>query len=168
MKEAIEEARKTMNLNYGGPFGAMITKDNKIIAIASNTVLKDNDPTAHAEINAIRKAGEVLNTHDLSGCILYATGYPCPMCLSAIIWSNIKEVYYGTNLKEAADIGFRDEFIYDYIKEKNKDILQLKNLDHEECLELFKEYQEQKKEMYWEYNYEPIPRRIKRKLFYCY
>ena len=122
MKEAIEEARKTMNLNYGGPFGAMITKDNKIIAIASNTVLKDNDPTAHAEINAIRKAGEVLNTHDLSGCILYATGYPCPMCLSAIIWSNIKE--------------------------KNKDILQLKNLDHEECLELFKEYQEQKKEMY--------------------
>ena len=120
MKEAIEEARKTMNLNYGGPFGAMITKDNKIIAIASNTVLKDNDPTAHAEINAIRKAGEVLNTHDLSGCILYATGYPCPMCLSAIIWSNIKEVYYGTNLKEAADIGFRDEFIYDDIKEKNK------------------------------------------------
>ena len=148
MKEAIEEARKTMNLNYGGPFGAMITKDNKIIAIASNTVLKDNEPTAHAEINAIRKAGEVLNTHDLSGCILYATGYPCPMCISAIIWSNIKDVYYGTNLKEAADIGFRDEFIYDFIKEKNKDILQLKNLDHEECLELFKEYQEQKKEIY--------------------
>ena len=109
MKEAIEEARKTMNLNYGGPFGAMITKDNKIIAIASNTVLKDNDPTAHAEINAIRKAGEVLNTHDLSGCTLYATGYPCPMCLSAIIWSNIKEVFYGTNLEDAANIGFRDE-----------------------------------------------------------
>ena len=151
MKEAIEEARKTMNLNYGGPFGAMITKDNKIIAIASNTVLKDNDPTAHAEINAIRKAGEVLNTHDLSGCILYATGYPCPMCLSAIIWSNIKEVYYGTNLKEAADIGFRDEFIYDYIKEKNKDILQLtgvRRAGKSKLLELFKEYQEQKKEIY--------------------
>ena len=148
MKEAIEEARKTMNLNYGGPFGAMITKDNKLIAIASNTVLKDNDPTAHAEINAIRKASEVLNTHDLSGCTLYATGYPCPMCLSAIIWSNIKEVFYGTNLEDAANIGFRDEFIYDYIKGKNKDILTLTNLDHEECLKLFKEYQEKNKEIY--------------------
>lgn len=148
MKEAIEEARRTMNLNYGGPFGAMIVKDDKIIALASNTVLKDNDPTAHAEINAIRKAGKVLNTHDLSGCELYATGYPCPMCLSAIIWANIKTVYYGTNLEDAANIGFRDEFIYDYIKGKNKDILTLKNIDHAECLKLFKEYQEKNKEIY--------------------
>lgn len=148
MKEAIEEARRTMNLNYGGPFGAMITKDNKIIAVASNTVLKDCDPTAHAEINAIRKAGEVLKTHDLSGCTLYATGYPCPMCLSAIIWSNIKTVYYGTNLKEAEDIGFRDDFIYNYIKENNDNTLKLINLDHDECLELFKEYQAKNKEIY--------------------
>lgn len=148
MKEAIEEARRTMNLNYGGPFGAMITKDNKIIAVASNTVLKDCDPTAHAEINAIRKAGEVLKTHDLSGCTLYATGYPCPMCLSAIIWSNIKTVYYGTNLKEAEDIGFRDDFIYNYIKENNDNTLKLINLDHDKCLELFKEYQAQNKEIY--------------------
>lgn len=148
MKEAIEEARRTMNLNYGGPFGAMITKDNKIIAVASNTVLKDCDPTAHAEINAIRKAGEVLKTHDLSGCTLYATGYPCPMCLSAIIWSNIKTVYYGTNLKEAEDIGFRDDFIYNYIKENNDNILKLINLDHDKCLELFKEYQAKNKEIY--------------------
>ncbi len=148
MKEAIEEARRTMNLNYGGPFGAMIVKDDKIIALASNTVLKDNDPTAHAEINAIRKAGKVLNTHDLSGCTLYTTGYPCPMCLSAIIWANIKEVYYGTNLQDAANIGFRDEIIYDYIKGKNKDILTLKNLDYAECLKLFKEYQEKNKEIY--------------------
>ena len=148
MKEAIEEARKTMNLNYGGPFGAMITKDNKIIAIASNTVLKDNDPTAHAEINAIRKAGEKLGTHDLSGCILYATGYPCPMCLSAIIWANIKKVYYGTNLKDAEDIGFRDDFIYNYINNKDKDILDLVELSHDECLELFNEYKEKNKEIY--------------------
>ena len=137
MKEAIDEARRTMNLNYGGPFGAMIVKDNKIIVVASNTVLKDNDPTAHAEINAIRKASKVLNTYDLSGYTLYTTGYPCPMCLSAIIWSNIKEVYYGTNLEDAAKIGFRDEFIYDYIKGKNKDILSLKNLEHDEYLKLF-------------------------------
>ena len=148
MKEAIDEARRTMNLNYGGPFGTMIVKDNKIIVVASNTVLKDNDPTAHAEINAIRKASKVLNTYDLSGCTLYTTGYPCPMCLSAIIWSNIKEVYYGTNLDDAAKIGFRDEFIYDYIKGKNKDILRLKNLEHDECLKLFKEYYENNKEIY--------------------
>lgn len=148
MKEAIDEARRTMNLNYGGPFGAMIVKDNKIIVVASNTVLKDNDPTAHAEINAIRKASKVLNTYDLSGYTLYTTGYPCPMCLSAIIWSNIKEVYYGTNLEDAAKIGFRDEFIYDYIKGKNKDILSLKNLEHDECLKLFKEYYENNKEIY--------------------
>lgn len=148
MKEAIDEARRTMNLNYGGPFGAMIVKDNKIIVVASNTVLKDNDPTAHAEINAIRKASKVLNTYDLSGCTLYTTGYPCPMCLSAIICSNIKEVYYGTNLEDAAKIGFRDEFIYDYIKGKNKDILSLKNLEHDECLKLFKEYYENNKEIY--------------------
>ena len=148
MKEAIDEARRTMNLNYGGPFGAMIVKDNKIIVVASNTVLKDNDTTAHAEINAIRKASKVLNTYDLSGCTLYATGYPCPMCLSAIIWSNIKEVYYGTNLEDAAKIGFRDEFIYDYINGKNKNILRLKNLEHDECLKLFKEYYENNKEIY--------------------
>ena len=148
MKEAIDEARRTMNLNYDGPFGAMIVKDNKIIVVASNTVLKDNDPTAHAEINAIRKASKVLNTYDLSGYTLYTTGYPCPMCLSAIIWSNIKEVYYGTNLEDAAKIGFRDEFIYDYIKGKNKDILSLKNLEHDECLKLFKEYYENNKEIY--------------------
>ena len=148
MKEAIDEARRTMNLNYGGPFGALIVKDNKIITVASNTVLKDNDSTAHAEINAIRKASKVLNTHDLSGCTLYATGYPCPMCLSAIIWSNIKEVYYGTNLQDAAHIGFRDEFIYDFINGKNKEILSLKNIDHDECLKLFKEYQDNNKEIY--------------------
>ena len=148
MKEAIDEARRTMKLNYGGPFGAMIVKDNKIIVVASNTVLKDNDPTAHAEINAIRKASKVLNTYDLSGCTLYTTGYPCPMCLSAIIWSNIKEVYYGTNLEDAENIGFRDEFIYDYIKGKNKDILRLKNFEHDECLKLFKEYYENNKEIY--------------------
>ena len=122
MNLGIEEARKTMNQNIGGPFGAVIVKDNKVIAVASNTVLGSHDPTAHAEVNAIRKAGQVLGTHDLSGCVLYATGYPCPMCLSAIIWANIKEVYYGTDLKEAEDIGFRDDFIYNYILGKNKDV----------------------------------------------
>ena len=149
MKLGVEEARKTMNENIGGPFGAVIVdKNNKIIAVASNTVLGCNDPTAHAEINAIRKAGQVLKTHDLTGCKLYATGYPCPMCLSAIIWSNIKEVYYGTNLDEAEKIGFRDQMIYDFINGKNLKLIDMNQTDHDICLKLFDEYKEKNKEIY--------------------
>ena len=149
MNYGIEEARKTMNENIGGPFGAVIVKDDKIISIASNTVLGSHDPTAHAEINAIRKAGNVLGTHDLSGCILYATGYPCPMCLSAIMWANIKKVYYGTNLKDAENIGFRDDFIYKFIRNNNlgKE-LDIENMNREECLKLFDEYSKNEKEIY--------------------
>ena len=107
------------------------------------------DPTAHAEMNAIRKAGEILKTHDLSGCELYATGYPCPMCLSAIIWSNIKKVYYGTDLEDAEKIGFRDDFIYNFIRNNNKgEILNIENIEKEECLKLFKEYEEKNKKIY--------------------
>lgn len=149
MELAIEEAKKTMNMNIGGPFGAVITdSNNNVIAVASNTVLGSHDPTAHAEVNAIRKASEVLNTHDLSGCKIYATGYPCPMCLSAIIWANIKEVYYGTSLSEAKDIGFRDDFIYDYLKGNNKNVLDIKQLSHDECLTLFKDYVSLNKDIY--------------------
>ena len=149
MKFGIDEAIKTMNENKGGPFGAVITdKDGNIISVTSNRVLELHDATAHAEVMAIRKAGEKLGTHDLSGCILYATGYPCPMCLSAIIWANIKKVYYGTNLNDAEDIGFRDDFIYNYINNKDKDILDLVELNHDECLELFNEYKEKNKEIY--------------------
>jgi len=149
MNLGIEEARKTMNKNIGGPFGAVITdKDNNVIAVASNTVLGSHDPSAHAEINAIRKAGEILETHDLSGCKIYATGYPCPMCLSAIIWANIKEVYYGTDLIDAEKIGFRDDFIYEYLKGNNKEILSIKQLEHDKCLELFNEYSAKNKEIY--------------------
>lgn len=149
MELAIKEAKKTMNKDMGGPFGAAIVKDGKVIAVSSNTVLAGHDPTAHAEINAIRKAGVELKTHDLSGCTLYATGYPCPMCLSAIIWANIKEVYYGTGLDDAEKIGFRDDFIYDFIKNSNEQgLLKLKNISKEECLELFKEYEEKEKEIY--------------------
>lgn len=148
MNLAIEEARRTMNLNYGGPFGAAIVKDGKVICVASNMVLKNHDATAHAEVCAIRKAGEILGTHDLTGCTLYATGYPCPMCLSAIIWANITKVYYGTNLDDAKEIGFRDDFIYDFIKNNNSKALDLENISHSECLELFKEYSDNNKEIY--------------------
>lgn len=139
MQLAIEQARTSSNLNYGGPFGAVIVKDEKVISIASNTVLKDNDPTAHAEINAIRKASKVLNTLDLSGCVLYTTAYPCPMCLSAIIWSNIKEVYYGSTCIHTAKIGFRDELIYDYLK-GNTNLIDIKQIDEECCDNLQDQY----------------------------
>ena len=150
MNLGIEEARKTMNENLGGPFGAVITdSDGNVIAVSSNTVLGSHDPTAHAEINAIRKACRILKTHDLSGYILYATGCPCPMCLSAIMWANIKKVYYGTNLKDAEDIGFRDDFIYNYIKgNSDNKTLELINIDRDQCLELFNEYKEKNKEIY--------------------
>lgn len=141
MELGIEEARKTMNEGFGGPFGAVIVdSNNNVIAVASNTVLKDNDPTAHAEINAIRKACKKLNTHDLTGYKIYATGYPCPMCLSAIIWSNIKEVYYGTDLNYAEKIGFRDQKIYDFINKKDLTLLDIEQIKHDECLKLFLEY----------------------------
>lgn len=146
---AIEEARRTMNEDKGGPFGAVITDlDGNVISVASNLVLESHDPTAHAEVMAIRRASEKLGTHDLSNYILYATGYPCPMCLSAIIWANIKKVYYGTNLKEAEEIGFRDDFIYEYLNSNNKDILNIQGLCHDECKELFNEYKEKNKEIY--------------------
>ena len=149
MKLGIDKARETMMKDYGGPFGAVIVKNNEVIAIASNTTLKDNDPTAHAEINAIREACQKLKTYDLTGCTLYATGYPCPMCLSAIIWANIKEVYYGTNLKDAESIGFRDDFIYNFIRNDNQgEILNLSKLDREECLKLFEEYKNNGKTIY--------------------
>ena len=149
MNQAIMMAKYTSSKNMGGPFGACIVKDGKVVAVASNSVLIDNDPTAHAEINAIREACRRLKTYDLSGCELYATGYPCPMCLSAIMWANIKTVYYGTDLNDAEAIGFRDDFIYNYIRgNDNNDILTLSQVDRESCLELFSAYVENQKVIY--------------------
>jgi len=151
MVKATNKARETMNQNIGGPFGALIIdKDNNIIAVASNSVLKDHDATAHAEINAIRQASQKLGTHDLTGCTLYTTCYPCPMCLGAIIWSNIKKVYYGCNAIDADAIGFRDDYIYDFIKNnaKDKNILDLEEQERASCLTLFKEYHDKEKQLY--------------------
>lgn len=149
MKVAKELAEQNLKTKVGGPFGACIVKDGKIIGKGSNHVLSNNDPTAHAEIVAIRKACKKLNTYDLSGCELYTSCYPCPMCLSAIIWSNINKVYYGNTRDDAAEIGFRDDLIYDYIEdngEVNKDkILKLETLDREETIKAFEEFLEQKR-----------------------
>lgn len=141
-KELSEENLKT---NNGGPFGACIVKDNKIIGKGSNNVLSSNDPTAHAEIMAIRDACKNVGSYDLSGCELYTSCYPCPMCLSAIIWSNIKKVYYGNTKEDANEIGFRDEFIYDFLKDmSNKEILDLKSMDREETIKAFNKFKEKK------------------------
>ena len=96
----------------GGPFGAVIAKDGEIIAEATNTVTIDNDPTAHAEVNCIRKAARQLNTYNLEGCEIYTSCEPCPMCLGSIYWAHLDRIYYGNNREDAAKIGFDDDFIY--------------------------------------------------------
>ena len=145
MKIAKENAENGIANKEGGPFGAVIVdKSGNIISNGNNKVLKNNDPTAHAEIVAIREACKKLNTYDLSEYILYTSCEPCPMCLSAIIWANIKEVYYGCTKEDAGSIGFRDDIIYDYLKGKqNTNILKLKPLLRENALDIFKMWDKQ-------------------------
>ena len=146
MDEAIKLSEKNLDKNYGGPFGACVVKDGKIIGKGINQVIKDNDPTAHAEIVAIRNACKMFKSYDLSGCQLYTSCHPCPMCLSAIIWSNIKTVYYANTKEDADNIGFRDELIYDYIEKlsndiQNKKVLNLKTMNREDAIKVFEKYQ---------------------------
>ncbi len=112
MRLAIELANESVK-NGGGPFGAVIVKDGEIIAAKSNSVTKDNDPTAHAEVCAIREACKKLNTFDLTGAELYASCEPCPMCLSAMYWAHIDHYYYANSKEDAQGIGFDDAFIYE-------------------------------------------------------
>ena len=143
MKLAKQNAEEGISKEEGGPFGAVIIdKEGNVISNGNNQVIKNNDPTAHAEIVAIREACEKLHTYDLSDYILYTSCEPCPMCLSAIIWANIKEVYYGCTKEDAEEIGFRDDMIYDYLKGNHSDLIQLKKMDRDECLEVFKKYKE--------------------------
>ena len=144
MNIAKQNAERGIKEKEGGPFGAVIVdKDGKIIANWNNQVLKQNDPTAHAEMVAIRNACKKLEKYDLSGYTLYTSCEPCPMCLSAIIWSNIKEVYYGCTKKDAGEIGFRDDAIYDYLKGENNDLINLEEMDRDECIKTFEEYKKQ-------------------------
>lgn len=112
MQEAIDLAKKNMESGNGGPFGAIVVKDGKIIGKGSNKVTSDNDPTAHAEITAIRNACKNLNSFQLDGCEIYTSCEPCPMCLGAIYWARPGKVYYAATKDDAADAGFDDEFIY--------------------------------------------------------
>ena len=110
----------------------------------------NNDPTAHAEIQAIRNACQNLKTFDLTGCELYATGYPCPMCMSAIIWANIKKVYYSADYKDAEKIGFRDDYIFKFLKNgcKDKEILELQEISKENIVKLYNQYDKADKTLY--------------------
>ena len=151
MYKAIQQSKYNLKNDYqsGGPFGAVIVKDGKIISEAHNTVVESCDATAHAEINAIRKASKKLNTHDLDGCILYTSAEPCPMCLSAIIWANIKEVYYANTSDDADEIGFRDDKIYEYLEGNGKKMLKMHHIKSKEALEVFKTFEKiEEKEIY--------------------
>jgi guanine deaminase len=133
MELAIKQARKGMKRGHGGPFGAVIVRKDKIVAFAHNTVLKDNDATAHAEMNVIRKACRKLHSYDLSDCEIYTTGQPCRMCIGAINWAKIKTVYFGNTYKDALNMGFDDE------KGNNSDLKMIR-LDSEHTVELIDEW----------------------------
>ncbi len=136
MKIAHDEALSGMTANEGGPFGAVIVKNGELIASSHNKVLKSKDPTAHAEVNAIREASKALNSFDLSECTLYTTCMPCPMCLGAILWARIPVVYYGATQEDAAKGGFDDDRFYD-ILENRSDELKLQQMDQKENSSLF-------------------------------
>ncbi len=140
MRLAIKEAKKNFKNIEGGPFGACIVKDNKVLAVSRNLVLKNNDATLHAEINAIRKASRKTGNFDLSGCIIYSTTEPCPMCFSAIHWARITAVVYGTNILDAKGAGF-NELSIPAVKMKQYGRSRVKifpGFMPSECRELFK------------------------------
>ncbi|RIH83705.1 nucleoside deaminase [Calidithermus roseus] len=143
MQEAARLALENVRAGLGGPFGAVVVKDGQIIARGVNCVTRTNDPTAHAEVVAIREACRVLGTFDLSGCEIYTSCEPCPMCLSAIYWARIGKIYYGCTAKDAEAIGFADQFIYDELsRPKSERRLPLEQLERQLCLRAFEAWQQ--------------------------
>ena len=143
MELALAEGRLGIEKNHGGPFGCVIVKDGRVVGSGHNMVLKNCDPTAHGEVSAIRDAGQNLHTFDLSGCELYTTGEPCPMCLASILWANIDKVYYGCTIKDNEIIGFRDDVFNSKLsidRSKLYDTGMLEQIDRDACLELFEYY----------------------------
>jgi len=142
MQRAIDLSKESVR-NGGGPFGAVIARNGEIIAEGSNCVTIDCDPTAHAEVTTIRRATKKLGTFDLSGCEIFTSCEPCPMCLGAIYWAHLDKIYYANNRKDAAEIGFDDDFIYEELslkpseRQKPSEILM-----REEALEAFRMWQE--------------------------
>ncbi|MFI4938064.1 MAG: nucleoside deaminase [Candidatus Berkiellales bacterium] len=150
MQLAIQSARLGVKENHGGPFGACIVKDNRVIAVAHNTVIKDGDPTCHAEINSIRLATKELGTHILSGCDIYTTAEPCPMCLAAIYWARIDKIYVSVDRTVAARFGFDDHFFYEQIQKESKDRLvpSQSGILAQESEAVFQQWQDLERELY--------------------
>src|SRR5687767_8767016 len=143
MQEAIALSRSGIMNNEGGPFGCVIVKDDKIIGKGNNRVISDNDPTAHAEVVAIRNACKNLNSFHLEDCEIYTSCEPCPMCLGAIYWARLKMVYYANNRQDAAGIGFDDSMIYDEISmDLNNRSIPIIALRKEEALKIFEEWKD--------------------------
>jgi guanine deaminase len=142
MREAIRISLEKMRSNHGGPFGAVVVRRGKIIGRGWNRVTSTNDPTAHAEINAIREACRRLKTFQLDDCELYASCEPCPMCLAAIYWARLKRVYYGNTRRDAAKIEFDDDFIYrEVARPITRRKIPMKQLLRKEAFKAFAEWQ---------------------------
>lgn len=142
MREAIRLADESVQ-NGGGPFGAVIVRNGEIVAGSANSVTRDNDPTAHAEVNTIRQACRKLGTFDLSDCVIYTSCEPCPMCLGAIYWAHISRIYYGNTKKDAADIDFADDFIYKELEQhKEARVVPAIPLLRNEALKTFRAWEE--------------------------
>lgn len=141
MRKAIELSIENVK-NGGGPFGAVIARDGEIIATGVNRVTAQHDPTAHAEVSAIRSAAAKLETFNLSGCEIYTSCEPCPMCLGAIYWARLDKIYYANNKTDAKDIGFDDSFIYDELSlPRDKRKLPAENLLREEAIKAFMQWE---------------------------
>ncbi|HOP05611.1 MAG TPA: nucleoside deaminase [Tenuifilaceae bacterium] len=142
MKEAIRLSVENVEKG-GGPFGAVIVKDGEIIARGANRVTSTNDPTAHAEVTAIREAAKVLNTFNLEGCEIFTSCEPCPMCLAAIYWARIDRIYFGNTKTDAKNIGFDDSFIYEEIEKPiNQRAIKTTQLLRDEALQAFRKWDE--------------------------
>ncbi len=138
IKMAVDATIEGMENRFGGPFGAAIVKDDEVIVVCSNTMMKDTDPSQHAEMVAVREACQKLGTMDLSGCICYATCEPCPMCIAVLMWAGIKEVYYCSTKDDAYRHGFGDQFIRDYLSGKDQSTLKMVKVeDRDDCEDLF-------------------------------
>ncbi len=140
MKMAIELSIENID-EGGGPFGAVVVRDSKVIATGANRVVPNNDPTAHAEVVAIRNACRELNTFDLSGCTVYASCEPCPMCLSALYWAGVERICYANTKRDAAAIAFDDSFIYDQLRlDYDRRSIHCEHFMRDEALEAFRKW----------------------------
>jgi len=142
MRQAIQLSRESLRTNAGGPFGAVIVKNGDVVAHGFNCVTSTNDPTAHAEIIAIRAACQALGTFHLQGCAIYASCEPCPMCLAAIYWARIEKIYYANTRRDASHIGFDDGVFYEELtKPRSQRTLPMEQVLRDEALSVFQEWQ---------------------------